>query len=190
MSMQLDAPDFHSNVSDQSPSQGPWTDEHLTTLLIPGEYSPSPDIGKVSLPVPELQIADHEELSTPERKVRLPFGAKTKIDSRVNKVANVCLNGRIDDLLERSVIVGAVNHGYDLASNAGVAYLLMQTNMELSGRGSEYGLRFGQNIIKTPGGRRLEIFNINSGATKDYIDFVIRNYGFPDYKLPPEKRQP
>lgn len=48
-------------------------------------------------------------------------------------------------------------------------------NDALEDGNSQFRVRFGDNIIKTPGGRNLEIYD-KSGATVDSLDFVIPNF--------------
>ncbi len=51
-------------------------------------------------------------------------------------------------------------------------------NRNLSEAQSEFRVRFGDNVIKTPGGTRLEVYDRRDGITVDAVDFVI-----PDYKF-------
>jgi len=57
----------------------------------------------------------------------------------------------------------------------GEQQLLDKMNYGLKSDGSQYRLRFGQNIIKTPGGRHLEIID-GSGRVTDSMDFVVPSF--------------
>ena len=91
------------------------------------------------------------------------------------KISQVLHAGKFGDSETRAAI--ADNFGV-LAQNGGregEQQLLNKMNAGLKADGSEYRLRFGQNIIKTPGGRHLEIMN-DSGRVTDSMDFVVPNF--------------
>jgi len=91
------------------------------------------------------------------------------------KISQALRAGKLGDQETRDAI--ASNFGI-LAKNGGregEQQLLDKMNAGLKADGSEYRLRFGQNIIKTPGGRHLEIVD-RSGRALDSMDFVVPDF--------------
>lgn len=81
-------------------------------------------------------------------------------------------NGTFGGPKERHAVGDNFRVVAELGGRAGEGELLEKINRRLASEGSQYKLRFGQNVIKTPGGRRLEIID-RQGHVHDTLDFIV-----------------
>ncbi len=89
-----------------------------------------------------------------------------------NKMRSALRAGNLGDAQTRGAIADNFRVLAGSAGREGELQLLNKINAGLKADNSQYRLRFGQNIIKTPGGRHLEIVD-GSGRVTDSMDFVV-----------------
>lgn len=103
------------------------------------------------------------------------FGAKKQtggIEKQPLDYALTLLNGTFGGPKERHAVIDNFRVVAEMGGRAGEGELLDKINRRLVSEGSQYRLRFGQNVIKTPGGRRLEIID-RQGHVRDRLDFIV-----------------
>jgi hypothetical protein len=81
-------------------------------------------------------------------------------------------NGTFGGPKERHAVADNFRVVAEMGGRAGEGELLDKINRRLVSEGSQYKLRFGQNVIKTPGGRRLEMID-RQGHVRDTLDFIV-----------------
>jgi hypothetical protein len=138
----------------------------------PKEYVDKFDknLAEKALPKFDKDFADKNEnleKTTPPGKHPIEVGNETG-----DRLLSDLHRGSFGDRDERALLEGQFSAQAKLAGERGEQAMLDKLNNALKGDGSPYRLRFGQNHIKTPGGRRLEIVDA-SGHVTDHLDFVV-----------------
>src|SRR5262249_19715811 len=126
------------------------------------------------LPEKELESASNKLQGEVIQLQKLPE-KKPVLRENVDAIANMASDGRFSEEERRQV----ADLFADMAKNfgrPGEEALLAKVNsaMYFSGDSNAplYQLRFGENMIKTPGGRRLEVVGPD-GQVTDTFDFVV-----------------
>lgn len=114
----------------------------------------------------DFQEKKYFDKKLPEKQ---PIEVKNEIGDRL--LADLH-RGSFGDRDERALLEGQISSQAKLAGRQGEQQVLDKLNNALSNDGSPYRLRFGQNHIKTPGGRRLEIVDAR-GQVTDQLDFIV-----------------
>jgi len=80
--------------------------------------------------------------------------------------------GRFGDEKERAALSDLFGAQSQAAGARGEQQLIDKLNAALANEHSGFHVQFGRNIIKTPGGRRLEIVD-SHGRVADHMDFIV-----------------
>jgi len=89
-----------------------------------------------------------------------------------DKVMRDLSHGRFGDRTEQEALLDVFRNAAGSAGRQGEQAALNKFNNALHDRHSQFHLEFGQNIIKTPGGRRLQLVD-RHGRVSAHVDFVV-----------------
>src|SRR5262249_23727291 len=81
-------------------------------------------------------------------------------------------HGRFGDRTEQEALLDVFRNAAGAAGRQGEQAALDKFNNALRDRHSQFHLEFGQNIIKTPGGRRLQLVD-SHGRVSAHVDFIV-----------------